>query len=65
MEKSDLSKKNHPVNTDDNVSHIKNTMEKLEHYHAVPINARESIKMRIIDIEFKKYEQEKNKNIKN
>jgi hypothetical protein len=62
MEKSNVPKKSNPVNTDDNASYIKNKLDKLEHYHSVPIiNARESMKMRIIDMEFKKYEEEKNK----
>jgi hypothetical protein len=61
MDKSNTPKKSGPVNTDDNASYIKNKLEKLEQYHAVPINARESIKMRIIDMEFRKYEEEKNK----
>lgn len=47
--------------TDESASRIKSKIDKMQDYHAVPVNGREITKIRRIDREFKIYEE----NLKN
>ncbi|MEL7570264.1 MAG: hypothetical protein AAGU14_06835 [Eubacteriaceae bacterium] len=50
--------------TDESSSRIKSKIDKMQDYHAVPVNGREITKMRRIDREYKLYEEKLKNQIK-
>jgi hypothetical protein len=50
--------------TDEYASRIKSNIDKMQDYHAVPVNGREITRMRRIDREYKLYEEKLKNQIK-
>lgn len=50
--------------TDESASRIKSKIDKMQDYHAVPVNGREITRIRRIDREYKLYEEKLKNQIK-